>query len=157
MGMVGRPPKPIEHHRRVGRGGNQKADGRPIATGEVVPLPMADRTPDLPDVIEPNGAGADLWERVWHSAITWISPHSDLVAVVRACQLADDLQAARQQWHRTMFKDDARTMLGLSKQFTDALSVLGFNPTARARLGVAEVKKMSALQQLMKERQAAQR
>ena len=153
--MMGRPPKPIEHHRRVGRGPNQKADGRAIATGEVVPLPMADRTPELPDVIPPGGAGADLWERVWHSAITWISPHSDLVAVVRACQLADDLEAARFEWRSTMDPKQARVMLGLSKQFTDALSVLGFNPVARARLGVAEVKKMSVLQQLVERRQAA--
>lgn len=156
MGSLGRPPKPIEHHRRVGRGGTKKADGRPIVSGEVVALPMADRTPDLPPQIPTGGPGADLWRRVWDAAITWISPHSDLVAVVHACQLADDLDEARLQWRSTMDPKHARIVVALSKQFSDSLSVLGFNPVARARLGVAEVKKMSALQQMMERRQAAQ-
>lgn len=152
--MVGRPPAPIEHHRRVGRNnGDKKADGRPIMSTEVV-LPMAEGTPPLPVQLLPDGAGANLWRQVWHQAITWISPHSDMEAVVRACQLADDMANARADWQQSKIPKQAYVYLALSKQYTEALSILGFNPVARSRLGVAEVRKASALQQMMERRAA---
>jgi hypothetical protein len=43
-------------------------------------------------------------------------------------------------------------VVALSKSLTEALSAIGFNPTARARLGVAEVRRQSALEALLEQR-----
>jgi hypothetical protein len=145
---------PLEHHRRVGRnGGANKADGRSLpVSGEIVALPMADRTPMLPLEIQPSGPGAELWQQIWADGITWIAPQTDMAAAIFACKTADALAEARTQWYSTMDPKDARVMIALGKQFMDALSALGFNPTARARLGVAEVKRVTALDKLMERR-----
>jgi len=152
---AGRPPAPLEHHRRTGRaGGTKKADGRPLPIlGEVVALPMADGIPDLPAGIEHDGA--ELWKQIWARAITWISPDSDMASVIEACQVADDLAVARRRYRATSDPKDAGALATLGKRFDAALSVLGFNPTARARLGVAEVKRVSALDKLLERRHNA--
>lgn len=151
---MGRPPSPIEHHRRVGRaGGTKKANGDALPVmGEIVSLPMADGIPDLPAEIGPDGA--QLWKQIWQRAITWISPDSDMAAVVEACQVADDLAVARRRYRATSDPKDAAALATMGKRFDAALSVLGFNPTARSRLGVAEVRRVSALDKLL-ERKAS--
>lgn len=152
---MGRPPSPIEHHRRVGRaGGTKKADGRPISVvGEVVALRQADGVPDLPAGI--GSDGADLWRQIWAEGLTWISPTSDMAAAVEACMAADDLAVARRRYRATSDPKDAAALAALGKRYDLALSVLGFNPTARSRLGVAEVKRASALDKLLERRHGA--
>jgi hypothetical protein len=143
----GRPPKPVEAHKRAG---TFRADRHGGSAEVVVALPMAAGVPEPP--AELMLAGRSLWGRAWASAITWLSPDSDLDAVVLACSLADDLALARERYRATRDPADARAVVALSKEFTVALSDLGFNPTARARLGVAEVKRVSALDELLSRR-----
>lgn len=143
---------PIEMKRRRGRTSDTDSGGRPLPkTAEVVALPMAEGVPLLPLGIEADGA--ELWKRVWQQGITWISPHSDMAAVIEACQVADDLAVARRRYRATSDPKDAAALATMGKRFDAALSVLGFNPTARSRLGVAEVKRASALQTLLAQRQ----
>lgn len=144
----GRPPAPLEHHRRVGRGnGTKKADGRPLpAIGEVVALPMADGMPEYPGELEEQGR--ELWRRLWQDGITWISPTTDMQAAEEACRAADDVAAARRRYRATTDPKDASALVALGKRLDDALSQLGFNPTARSRLGVAEVTRVSKLDAL---------
>jgi hypothetical protein len=111
---------------------------------------MADGTPEPPADI--GLEGRDLWGRAWAAAVTWLSPDTDMTAVVGACRLADDLEVARRRYRATSDPGDGRAVVALSRELTAALSVLGFDPTARARLGVAEVKKLSALEELMARR-----
>lgn len=153
--MVGRPPKPIEHHRRVGRaGGTKKADGRPLpVVGEVIALPMAEDMPDYPaDLDEP---GKEMWRRIWQDGLTWISPRTDLAAAEEACRAVDDVAAARRRYRATTDPKDATALVNLGKRLDTALSALGFNPTARSRLGVAEVRRASALDKLIERRRNA--
>jgi hypothetical protein len=151
---MGRPPSPIEHHRRVGRaGGTKKANGDALPVmGEIVALPMADGIPPLPVGVEADGS--ELWKRIWQDGVTWISPTTDMAAVIEACQVADDLAVARRRYRATSDPKDAAALATMGKRFDAALSVLGFNPTARSRLGVAEVRRVSALDKLL-ERKAA--
>lgn len=146
---MGRPPAPIEHHRRTGRAnGTKKADGRALPSRDVVvALPMAEGVPEPP--AELGLEGRAFWERAWGRAITWLSPDSDRDAVEESAFLVDDLASARRRYRATTDPADARAVVALSKQLADSLSALGFTPTARARLGVAEVKKASALQTLI--------
>lgn len=151
---AGRPPMPIEMKRRRGRTPDTDSGGRPLPkAAEVVALPMAEGVPLLPPGIEADGA--DLWRQIWQQAITWISPHSDMAAVIEACQVADDLAVARRRYRATSDPKDAAALATMGKRFDAALSVLGFNPTARSRLGVAEVKRASALQNLLANRQTS--
>lgn len=146
MAAMGRPPKPAEIKRRNGNPGK-----RPLAIlADVVALPMADGVPLIPPGIE--SAGADLWRELWQDGITWISPKTDMAAVTEACQAADDVAVARRRYRATSDPADARALATLGKRLDDALSTLGFNPTARSRLGVAEVRRASALEKLLERR-----
>ena len=148
-GRTGRPPKPVEQHKQVG---TYRKDRHGPSNGVVTPLRGLSESPDRP--VDLLLEGRALWERAWASAITWLSPDSDWDAVVEACQLADDVAVARRRYRATSDPSDGRAVVALSKELQASLANLGFNPAARSRLGVAEVKKMSALEQLMAKRQA---
>jgi phage terminase small subunit len=150
---MGRPPAPIEHHRRVGRAnGRKKADGRSLPeVGKVVALPPSNGVPAYPPDL--GLAGQRLWNRAWNAALTWIAPGTDAEQIEETARLADDVAAARTRYRATTDPADARALVAASKQFTEALSALGFNPTARARLGVAEVKRVSQLEELQAKRE----
>ena len=147
MTARGRPPKPIEVKRRTGRSPGTDTGGRKLPDlASVVLLPMADGMPDFP--AELDEAGRDLWRRVWQEGITWISPKSDMQAAEEACRAADDVATARRRYRATTDPKDAAALVSLGKRLDDALSMLGFNPTARSRLGVAEVTRVSKLDAL---------
>lgn len=144
---VGRPPAPIEHHRRVGRANGKKADGRPMPLiGEIAVIPQADGTPDFPTDLGDDGRY--LWRQIWQQGIVWISPHSDRRAAEEACRVADDLAAARKRYRATTDPADARALVAVGKRFDEALASLAFTPASRARLGVAEVVAASKLDAL---------
>lgn len=154
MPTRGRPPTPIEQKRLRGRTSTTDSGGRPLPkTGELVMLPMAQGVPLLPSGIESDGA--ELWKRIWQEGLTWISPNSDMAAAIEACLVADDLAVARRRYRATSDPKDAGALVALGKRFDEALSVLGFNPTARSRLGVAEVKRASALEELLSRRNSS--
>lgn len=148
---AGRPPKPIEQKRRTGRAPGRDSGGRKLPEpAEVVALPMA---PGVPE--PPTDFGLDatrLWERAWSAAITWLSPDSDMEAVEQACRLTDDVAVARQRYRATRDPGDLRALVAVQKSLSDALSTLGFDPTARSRLGLAEVKRASKLDELRERR-----
>lgn len=147
---AGRPPKPAELKRVTGNPGKRKMNDLAVVTI----LPMADEIPAPPENLGENGV--ELWNRAWDAAITWLSPSSDRNAIENAARLADTLATARAKYHATLDAADLRALVQINKSYTDALSSLGFDPTSRSRLGVAEVKKMSALDQLLAKRQARQ-
>lgn len=148
---MARHPKPLEQKRRTGRAPGRDSGGRKLPEpATVVSLPMAAGVPEPPAELQLDGRA--LWERAWADAVTWLSPDTDWTEVVEACSLADDVSAARRRYRATTDPGDARAVVALSKQLTEALSVLGFNPTARSRLGVAEVKRASALEELIAKR-----
>jgi hypothetical protein len=89
---------------------------------------------------------------MWHAGITWISPLSDIESAEQACRLADDLEVARRRYRVTSDPMDGRMVVGFDGSLAAALSRLGFDPTARTRLGVAEVKRQSKLEELIAKR-----
>jgi phage terminase small subunit len=148
---MGRPPKPLEQKRRTGRSPGRDSGGRKLPEPAiVVALPPANGAPPYPPDL--GLAGQRLWDRAWNAALTWIAPATDRDQIEEAARLADDVAAARTRYRATTDPGDARALVAVSKQLTEALSVLGFNPVARARLGVAEVKRASALDQLIERR-----
>lgn len=117
----------------------------------MIALPAAESVPDYPDGLETEGRL--LWERLWKAAAIWLSPATDIATVQMACELADGVAIARRKYLATHDSPDARAWVQINAEFRATLSALGFDPTARARLGVAEVKAASKLDELIERRQ----
>ncbi len=133
---AGRPPKPVEQKRRTGNPG-----GRPLPSplavvpaGQIVPEMSADRAMDV----------------VAEHAKAWLAPSDQLAMAV----LRDTVEERGEVRDRAMAGSfEARKELRqLDAQIISMLSALGFDPTARARLGLVEVKRVSKLDELRRER-----
>jgi hypothetical protein len=92
--------------------------------------------------------GQELWDKVWGMGATWISPNTDTELLIMTCEMIDE------RWNlriKVMQTDDPRLRRGLrelDRQIVSQLSLLGFSPADRSKLGVAEVKAMSKLEEL---------
>jgi len=138
---AGRPTKPIEQKRLLGNPGKRALPKDGLA------IPMVSEIP------EPHRPllkyGQELWDKVWQTGATWISPNTDTELLLMTCEMIDE------RWNlrvKVMQTDDARLRRGLrelDRQIVANLSLLGFSPSDRSRLGVAEVKARSKLEELM--------
>jgi hypothetical protein len=94
--------------------------------------------------------GLELWNKVWALGANWISPNTDTELLLMTCEMIDE------RWNlriKVMQTDDPRLRRGLrelDRQIISNLSLLGFSPSDRSRLGVAEVKAMSKLEELQR-------
>ena len=84
--------------------------------------------------------------------MTWLAPDTDWDAIEHAARTADNLAVARRRYMATTEPADARAVTNLSAEFSKALARLGFDPTARSALGVAEVKAQSTLERMISDR-----
>jgi hypothetical protein len=140
---AGRPPKPVEQKRMLGNPGK-----RPLPNHYDVQI-----LPAIHDIPEPSRPlltyGQGLWDRVWAIGASWISPNTDMELLLMTCEMVDERWNLRVQVMKT---DDPRMRRGLrelDRQIVSNLSLLGFTPTDRGRLGVAEVKGRSKLEELL--------
>lgn len=164
MARTGRPPKPIEQKRRTGNPGR-----RQLPSGTVALAPV-EGIPPVPIELKPTGRA--MWEMIWSGpASAWLSPQVDAIRVRTVAGLLDEIDT----YHRlvatlgpvleepivtpsgVVVADSARfvpnpavrMLRDAQKQLDRELSSLGFDPTARSRLGLAEVKRESILQRLL--------
>jgi hypothetical protein len=147
---AGRPPKPIEEKRRLGNPGR-----RPLPEAgalQILPGAAAIPEPSRP-LLKP---GRELWEKVWEQGLNWISPNTDSELLLMTCEMVDE------RWNlrvKVMQSDDnkaRRALRELDRQIISSLSLLGFTPSDRTKLGVAEVKAASKLDELMARKAARQ-
>lgn len=146
--MGGRPPKPIELKRAGGRTPTTDSGGRKLHV--ITSIPQTLEVPETPLFLGIDGQR--FWERAWATAITWVSKEIDREAVENAAMLADAVAAARKKYLATLEAADARAFVAINESFTKALASLGFDPVSRSRLGVAEIKIVSKLDQLIANR-----
>ena len=142
---TGRPPKPTEVKRRTGNPGGRKL---PDAT-VVELLPAVDQTPEPARPL--STAGRELWERAWRSGRAWLAD-TDSELLLITCEQLDERQMLRV---RVLREHDWRERAGLralDKEIAANLAMLGFSPVDRTRLGVAEVKAQSALEEVRRRR-----
>ena len=143
---AGRPSKPIEQKRLLGNPGKRAMPDE----NSVVLLQQVEETPEPPRPLLKYGQ--DLWDRIWGMAATWVSDTSDLELLTMTCEMVDE------RWNlrvKVMQSDDPvmrRGLRELDRQIVSNLSLLGFTPSDRSRLGVAEVKAKSKLEELMERR-----
>ena len=135
------PGKPTEQKRKLGNPGKRPL---PAPVIELRPANAADLVP--PAHLE--DAGLFVWAKCWHSGLGWLSPDSDLALVIRCCELADMTDKARQRYMVTGESADAGAFQKLNKDYLHCLSVMGFTPVDRGKMGLAEVKAISKLEQL---------
>jgi len=146
MAQMGRPPVPVERKRALGNPGKRKL---PDETS-VTMIPAAEEKPEPPRPLMKYGQ--ELWDRVWNAGTNWISPNTDLELLVMTCEMVDE------RWNlrvKVMQNNDARMRRGLrelDRQIIGNLSLLGFTPSDRSRLGLAEVKAKSKLEELMEKK-----
>jgi len=145
---AGRPSKPIEQKRLLGNPGKRAMPDE----NSVVLLQQVEETPEPPRPLLKYGQA--LWDRVWAMGLTWVSASTDLELLTMTCEMVDE------RWNlrvKVMQTDDAKLRRGLrelDRQIVSNLSLLGFSPSDRSRLGVAEVKAKSRLEELMERRAA---
>jgi len=141
--VKGRPPKPVEVKRLNGNPGKRKLP----AEGSLVLLPSMYELPEPPRPLLTKAA-KDLWERIWSMGQSWISPTTDIELLLMTCEMIDERWNLRMKVLKDNRPEERRGLRELEKQIIGNLSLLGFTPTDRTRLGIAEVKKMSKLEEL---------
>jgi P27 family predicted phage terminase small subunit len=151
---VPNPPKPTERKRRAGNPGKRRLP-EPISI-----VPASEAPPVPPEGLE--AVGRALWELVWRDGSTWLAP-SDAPLVRMLCENADE----RERW-LTLVAEVGPTFTTekgyvglhpgvaqvrvLGREMITIFSLLGFSPSDRARLGLAEVRRMTGLAELLERR-----
>ncbi|WP_371646482.1 phage terminase small subunit P27 family [Streptomyces mirabilis] len=154
---AGRPPTPTERKRRTGNPGKRNLPEPVVHLAAVADIPAP------PDTLGETGERA--WGRLWTAGQAWLSPATDLDLLTRLCEAHDEREAMRDQVAQdgymvtgSMGQMRAHPLLSeiraLESQMTKWESLCGFTPTDRARLGYAEVKRASKLEELVARRQA---
>jgi hypothetical protein len=141
MAPRGRPPKPIEQKRLAGNVGK-----RPLPDNTIK---LVQEVAELIEPPRPLGAtGREFWDRIWGMAYTWLSPESDMELLMITSELIDERWSLRVNVFRDGRPEDRKALRNLDKQLVANLSLLGFSPTDRSRLGIAEVKRQTKLEEL---------
>ena len=150
MANKGRPPIPTELKRLRGtlRPGRLPANAPLVALVEPVQAPG-----------EPQGlsdGGLAFWEAAW--GCNWISQNSDYFLVLMTSEGLSERDSLRALLEIDPGNYRARSGLReLERQIVSNLALLGFTPSDRARLGLAEVKKESKLEEIIRRREARDR
>ena len=141
------PPKPIELKRKLGNPGKQALPKE----NETILIAAVDETP-VPHR-QLFDAGLELWNRTWSMGQLWISPKTDIELLLMTCEMLDERVRLRAYvWNNPEAWRERKALRELEKNITNSLSLLGFTPTDRSRLGVAEVKAKSKLEELRAKR-----
>lgn len=151
--MSGPPPIPAEQKRKLGNPGR-----RPLPDlSNVIALPSV--KDDVPEQLGP--AGRAMWELIVGEC-KWLA-ESDRGAVVVLCEKIDrrqDLIVRLEASDFVLYTDKGyvyanplMSMLsGIENEIVKLMSLLGLTPADRTRMGVAEVKATSKLEELMAKR-----
>jgi hypothetical protein len=113
-------------------------------------LPEEEGIPEPP--AELKAKGRELWSSVFENG-SWLWKGVDRHLVELTAELMDERQELRaltdQQPENTRLRAALRQ---LDKQLVSNLSLLGFTPSDRSRLGLVQVKTQSKLQQLWQQK-----
>lgn len=132
------PPRPIEQARRLGNPG--KRGKLPEPGPDAIAPAYEDQ---LPDPLRPLGAnGRFFWDHTLRSGAAWIG-RTDLELMQQTAEKIDEQQALRvlvldDNNRRDKWRDRV-ALIRLGAQIAQNLSELGLTPTARTRLGLAQV------------------
>jgi hypothetical protein len=139
---AGRPAKPTEIKRKLGNPGR-----RPLPDTSVVQY--LEPIVSVPDPSRPLlKYGKEFWDKVWGSGLSWISANTDAELLLMTCELVDERWNLRVRVMQSNDWRERRALRELDDRIIRNLSLLGFTPADRSKLGVAEVKAISKMEQL---------
>jgi hypothetical protein len=139
---AGRPAKPTEIKRKLGNPGK-----RPLPDSSVVQY--LEPIVSVPDPARPLlKYGREFWDKVWGSGLTWISANTDAELLLMTSELVDERWNLRVRVMQSNDWRERRALRELDDRIIRNLSLLGFTPADRSKLGVAEVKAISKMEQL---------
>jgi hypothetical protein len=92
--------------------------------------------------------GKEFWDKVWGSGLSWISANTDAELLLMTCELVDERWNLRVRVMQSNDWRERRALRELDDRIIRNLSLLGFTPADRSKLGVAEVKAISKMEQL---------
>ena len=145
---AGRPSKPIEVKRKLGNPGK-----RPLPEGNA--LQMLEPVVSIPDPARPLlKYGREFWDKVWGSGLSWISANTDAELLLMTCELVDERWNLRVRVMQSNDWRERRALRELDDRIIRNLSLLGFTPADRSKLGVAEVKAISKMEALKRRQDA---
>jgi len=136
------PPKPAEQKRKLGNPGKRAMPKE----SEVMALPSGYVDPPRPLEF----AGQQLWDAAFKHGGTWISSNTDVPLLTLTCEQLDRREELRSAIAENGL--DRQLIMSINeteKLISSNLGLLGFSPADRTRLGLAEVKTQSKLQELM--------
>lgn len=135
------PAVPVEKKRQLGN------PGKRALPGEDAIVLYAGRIEAPEDL---GVAGSALWSRVFDEGEIWISPRLDVTLLERVCRALDRVVTLERMFESD--PSDRKVLMSINetdKLIMSGLGLLGFTPSDRAKLGLAEVKRQSKLDELM--------
>jgi hypothetical protein len=139
---AGRPAKPIEIKRKLGNPGKR-------ALPDTSVVQYLEPVVSVPDPSRPLlRYGREFWDKVWGSGLTWISANTDAELLLMTCELVDERWNLRVRVMQSNDWRERRALRELDDRIIRNLSLLGFTPADRSKLGVAEVKAISKMEAL---------
>jgi hypothetical protein len=131
--------------RKLGNPGKRAMPGE----GQLMQIDGGYREP-----LRPLGeAGFQLWSEVYEAGGLWISAKTDTQLLQMVCELLDRREILREEFLADPTERKVNmSLLETEKLIQTSLSLLGFTPSDRSKLGLAEVKAKSKLEELMERR-----
>jgi P27 family predicted phage terminase small subunit len=155
---MGRRPDPLERKAARAKGSTATLGGRPVTKSVAVTGNNAVDIPAEPENLQERGSLE--WRKIWTAGF-WLKSDQDYPWIEQVVRAYDDIEVFRKR-----VEDDGLVQTGSMGQpvahpliaeirkceetIRKCLSVLGFSPTDRARLGLAEAKARSMLADLLK-------
>jgi len=136
------PAKPIELKRLIGNPGKRalpkQTETIPLSGGRVDPIRPLDY------------AGQQLWDSVFSAGDLWISSRTDIHLLQMTAEQLDRRETLRSALVESPTENAVLMRLSeIEKSIASNLGLLGFTPSDRSRLGLAEIKAKSRLQELL--------
>jgi hypothetical protein len=145
---AGRPAKPTEIKRKLGNPGR-----RPLPDAGIVQY--LEPVVSVPDPARPLlKYGREFWDKVWGSGLSWISANTDAELLLMTCELVDERWNLRVRVMQSNDWRERRALREIDDRIIRNLSLLGFTPADRSKLGVAEVKAISKMEALKRRQDA---
>jgi hypothetical protein len=133
------PPKPLELKKQLGNPGKR-----------AMPKPLEFVEGGYTNPVRPlDFAGQQLWDSAMTTGGNWIARNTDTQLLLLTCEQMDRRTGLIAQIEETQEWRLYRALHDLEKMISTNLSLLGFTPADRTRMGVAEVKAASKLDELM--------
>jgi hypothetical protein len=106
-------------------------------------------TNEIPEPIRPLSVdGLNFWNRIWSIGRVWVSAQTDIELLQLICEQVDERAELRELLAESQSADTRKALRELEKSLVANLSLMGFTPSDRSRLGVAEVTRMSKVEEL---------